>query len=226
MMAKNTGWLDAFSLIFTVIMGGFFAVWTVRGDFVDNLLATDRSMTWQFIRSSGIMAYILFTISTLWGLALSSKIVKDWSPGTLSMLMHTTVSWLGVVFAALHAILLLFDQYVPYQPAELVIPFIGPYRPLAVGLGTLTFWIMLLVALSFPVKKWLGHRRWKLLHYTSYAGFFLVTAHALFAGTDANRIGFQVLLSVAVLVTVILTAYRVGLHTPARQHPARRKQGV
>jgi predicted ferric reductase len=170
-------------------------------------------------------AYILFTVSTLWGLALSSKIVKDWSPGTLSLLLHTTVSWLGVVFAALHAFLLLFDGYMPYQPAELVIPFIGPYRPLAVGLGTLSWWIMLLVALSFAVKTQLGHRRWKLLHYASYAGFFMGTAHALFAGTDAGKIGFQVVLGLAVLATAILTGYRIGANRPAKR-PVRTRQGA
>jgi predicted ferric reductase len=219
-MAKETGWLDTLSLIFSMVMVGLFAVWTVQGDYATNLLESDRSMTWQFIRSSGMTAYILFTVSTLWGLALSSKIVKDWSPGTLSMLLHTTVSWLAVGFAALHAFLLLFDGYVPYQPAEIAIPFIGPYRPLAVGLGTLSWWIILLVALSFAVKKQLGHRRWKLLHYTSYAGFFMVTAHALFAGTDAGKIGFQVVLGLAVLTTSILTGYRIGANKPAR-HPVR-----
>jgi methionine sulfoxide reductase heme-binding subunit len=224
-MAKQTGWIDTLSLIFSVVMIGLFAVWTMQGGFITRVLETDRSMTWQFIRSSGMTAYILFTISTLWGLALSSKIVKDWSPGTLSMLLHTTVSWLGVGFAALHAFMLLFDEYVPYQPVELAIPFIGPYRPLAVGLGTLSFWIMLLVALSFKFKKQLGHHRWKLLHYTSYAGFFMVTAHALFAGTDAGKIGFRILLGVAVLVTMILTSYRVGMHKPTAQ-PARARQGA
>lgn len=224
-MAKQTGWMDALSLIFSVVMISLFVVWTIQGDFVAKLLETDRSMTWQFIRSSGITAYILFTVSTLWGLALSSKIVKDWSPGTLSMLLHTTVSWLGVGFAALHAFILLFDAYVPYRPIELVIPFIGPYRPLAVGLGTLSFWIILLVSLSFAFKKRLGHRRWKLLHYTSYAGFFMVTVHALFAGADAGKIGFRILLGLAVLATVILTGYRVGIGKPAKQ-PVRARQGV
>lgn len=225
-MTKETGWIDTLSLVFSMVMVGFFAVWTVQGGFVTKLLETDRSMTWQFIRSSGIAAYILFTVSTLWGLALSSKIVKDWSPGTLSMLLHSTVSWVGVGLAALHAVLLLFDEYVPYQPAELVIPFTGPYRPLAVGLGTLSFWIMLLVALSFAIKKRLGHRRWKLLHYAAYVGFFMVTAHALFAGTDATRIGFRIMVGAAVLVTLILTGYRIGTAQSAAKRPARSRQGA
>jgi predicted ferric reductase len=213
-MTKETGWIDSLSLLFIIAMISFFALWTVQGDFAAKLLEMDRSMTWPLIRASGVMAYILFTVSMLWGLALSSKIVKDWSPGTLSMLLHTTVSWLGVGFATLHAFLLLFDQYVPYRLTELIIPFIGPYRPAAVGLGTLTLWIMVMVASSFAFKKRLGHRRWKLFHYISYAGFFMVTGHALLAGTDSSKIGFKVMLGLAMLVTVMLTGYRIGAGKP------------
>jgi sulfoxide reductase heme-binding subunit YedZ len=219
-MTKETGWYDTLSLVFSAVMISLFAYWTVQGNFFAGVLKTDRSMTWQLIRASGLTAYSLFTLSTLWGLALSSKIVKDWSPGSLSMLLHSTVSWLGIGFAAVHAVLLLFDQYIPYHVAEILVPFTGPYRPLAVGLGTLTFWIMLLVSLSFSVKKQLGHRRWKLLHYTSYAGFFLVTLHAVLAGTDAGRIGLQSLLGLAVLSVVILTGLRIGARKPGKQ-PAR-----
>lgn len=222
-MTKDTNWLDAVSLAFITGTVTLFAYWTVQADLLGGLFQRDQAMTWQVIRASGLTAYMLFTASTLWGLALSSKIVKDWSPGTLSMLLHTSVSWLGVGFAAVHAVLLLFDEYVTYRVSEILVPFTGPYRPLAVGLGTLTFWIMLLVASSFSIKKRLGHQRWKLLHYTSYAGFFMVTLHALLAGTDAGRIGFQILLGLATLFVVVLTGYRVGASKNGKpnRHPAR-----
>ncbi len=210
------------SLFASIAIIGLVAVWTVENGFVTGVLNTGRSMTWQYIRASGITAYILFAVSTLWGVALSSKAVKDWSPGPLSMLLHASTSWLGVGFAALHALLLLFDQYVPYRPVEILIPFTGPYRPIAVGLGTITFWLMVLVAFSFAAKKRIGHRRWKLLHYTSYAGFFTVTVHALLAGTDAGRLGFQILFVLAALSVAALTGYRAGMSKPGK---ARAHQG-
>jgi len=216
-MSKEKGWVDLLSLGFSAAVIGFFAIWTLHSGFLTGLVTADQSMVWQFVRSSGLTAYILFTLSTLWGLALSAKIVQDWSPGTLSMLLHSSLSWLGVAFGGIHVFLLLFDTYVPYRPLELLIPFTGPYRPLAVGLGTLTLWIMLLVTLSFSIKKQLGHRRWKLLHYTSYVGFFLVTAHALFAGTDAGKIGFQLVFGLATLLVVVATVYRIRANKSARR---------
>lgn len=208
MTKTNTTLIDSLSLAFSLGVLAFVAAWTLHGGFLTRLV--DDSMIWQLIRSSGLTAYILFTLSTLWGLALSSKIVKDWSPGTLSLLLHSGVSWLGVGFALIHAGLLLFDEYVSYSLLDILIPFMGEYRPFVVGLGTLTFWLMVLVTMSFAFKKRLGHKRWKSLHYASYGGFFMVTAHAYLAGTDADKIGFQILLGVAMLVVLTLTGYRIG----------------
>lgn len=221
-MTGSTRWMDTLTFIFSAAILIAVAAWTLNGQFIPGLLANDRSITWQLIRSTGITAYILITVSTLWGLKLSGKFVKEWSPGTLSVLLHNSVSWLGIGFAALHAILLLFDEYVTYRPVEIIIPFLGPYRPVAVGLGITSFWILLLVALSFAVKHRLGYHRWKKLHYASYAAFFMVTVHALFAGTDAEKLGFKLFLGLAVFLVVILTGYRIGV-SKTKIRPARKQ---
>jgi len=218
MSKSNTLVVDVLSLGFSIVILSLVALWTIQGDFITQMV--DQSMTWQLIRSSGMSAYILFTMSTVWGLALSSKIVKDWSPGTLSMLLHATVSWMGVVFTIIHMGLLLFDEYVTYQIHQVLLPFMHDYRPVAVGLGILSFWIMLIVAVSFQFKKYLGHKNWKLLHYLSYLSFFMITAHAVFAGSDADKLGFQILLGLAVVGVVTLTGYRMGA---GKKPPARKR---
>jgi DMSO/TMAO reductase YedYZ heme-binding membrane subunit len=115
--------------------------------------------------------------------------------------------------------------------ADIFVPFTGPYRPLATGLGTLTFWIILIVTPSFALKKRLfSHQVWKKLHYTSYAAFLMATAHGLTAGTDAGNPGFQILLGGSVVLTVILLGYRIGVKqsskskAPSPRHNASRVQ--
>jgi predicted ferric reductase len=205
-MVKPNRLLDTLSLIFSLLMVGGLAFWTLRSD----LFWRETASTWELIRSSGITAYLLFTLSMVWGLALSTRVVKDWSPGSLSMTLHTGISWTGVGLALVHAVLLLFDEYFTYQVWDILVPFIGPYRPLAVGLGTLTFWLMVAVSLSFTFKKKLGRQRWKLLHYTSYAGFFMVTAHAFFAGSDTDKMGFRLVLMLSVALVMLLSGYRLA----------------
>jgi sulfoxide reductase heme-binding subunit YedZ len=102
------------------------------------------------------------------------------------------------------------------------VPFVGPYRPVATGLGTLAFWILVVVTPSFALKKRLfSYRAWRTLHYLSYAAFILVTAHGLLTGTDATKLGFQVLFGVSVLLSVILLGYRIGVKQASGAKPGR-----
>ena len=137
-------------------------------------------------RSAGISAYLLLFASMVWGLFVSGQHVKDWSPGTLSLTMHTAVAWLALMLGFTHALLLLGDTYFSYTLSDVLVPFTGPYRPLEVGLGTLALWLTLVVTLSFQVKRRIGHRAWRWIHLTSYVAFGMVTIHGLTAGTDSE----------------------------------------
>src|SRR5258706_7177033 len=112
-------------------------------------LASDSQIAWYLIRAAGMTAYSLLAASTIWGLFLSSRLIKDWTPGTVSMLFHSTISWLAVVFSLAHVGLLLFDTYYSYKLTDLVIPFVGPYRPFVVVFGIITPCLLLGVRISF-----------------------------------------------------------------------------
>ncbi len=181
-------------------------------------LASDSQIAWYLIRAAGMTAYSLLAASTIWGLFLSSRLIKDWTPGTVSMLFHSTISWLAVVFSLAHVGLLLFDTYYSYKLTDLVIPFVGPYRPFAVGLGIISIWLILAVTISFSFRKLIGHRAWLWLHYTSYIAFVLVTAHALLAGTDGTQPGMLAIMGISTFLVFALLAVRVA-RTPVRKLP-------
>jgi sulfoxide reductase heme-binding subunit YedZ len=173
-------------------------------------LYSDKKLAWHLVRSSGIVSYVLLMASTIWGLFLSSQVVQDWSLGVISMTLHSTLSWLGLLFGIGHGLLLMFDDYFTYTIGNILIPFTGPYRPEVVGLGTLAVWLLLGISISFPMRRYLGNRLWKRLHYLSYAAFALVTAHGLFAGTDSTHTGFRLLVGVGVMLVVLLIGLRLG----------------
>jgi len=158
----------------------------------------------------GNIAYILLTASMLWGLLLIVKPLRQTLSSPMSLLLHATVSWLAVVFALGHALLLLIDTYFSYTLASILIPFLGEYRPLWVGLGVIAFWLLLVVNISFNIRRRIGNRAWRWLHYTSYGAFVLVTLHTLFAGTDAGLFGMKVLLGASVAGVALLFLWRVG----------------
>ena len=226
-MDNETHWLDNLSLAFSVLVVGLAAAWLVRSGTFDAAFAANDNLTWYLIRASGITGYILITLSVMWGLALSSSAVKNWSPGPLTMVIHATISWLGLLFGMIHALLLMADRYLTYRLMDIAVPFVGPYRPFATGLGTLAFWVLVVVTPSFALKKHLfSYRVWRTLHYLSYLAFILVTAHGLLAGTDAPKLGFQIMFGASVLLSVILIGYRIGVKQAAgaksnRARPAR-----
>ena len=211
------GWIDWLILVFVLVIGGLSLYFTVQAGALNVSLFADSQWAWHLVRGCGMIAYTLMAASTLWGVFLSSRLVKDWSPGPLSLLLHATTSWLAVLFAIAHAVLLLWDGYYHYEVSDLLVPFTGPYRPLPVGLGIISLWLTVAITLSFSVRKRIGQRLWQWLHYTSYAGFALISVHAFFSGTDAVQPGLRLVLigfsvSVAVLF-IVRVAQSLGRRT-------------
>ncbi len=204
------GWIDWLIVLVIVIIAAVSFVATIgSGAFNVSLASSDTRWSWYLVRSAGMTAYTLLAASMLWGLFLSSRILKDWSPGPLTMLLHATTSWLAVVLSAAHALLLLFDNFYTFTLPDLLVPFIGPYRPFAVGLGVVAFWLTLAVTVSFSLRKLIGHRNWQWLHYTSYGAFVLITIHALLAGTDASQGGIRLILFGFAACVAVLLSWRL-----------------
>jgi hypothetical protein len=171
---------------------------------------------WYLSRSMGIIAYLLMSASVMWGLVLSSKIVKEVAPPPAALAVHNAISWAGIGLGALHALALLFDTYYTYSLFDVLMPFIGPYRPGWVGLGTLSLYAMTVVSMSFAWRKWLGQTGWRILHYMSFLFYVLVTVHGLMAGTDSASPAVRLLYVGSVLGTLFLINYRLLAARKAR----------
>jgi DMSO/TMAO reductase YedYZ heme-binding membrane subunit len=190
--------------------GGLYLLTGVNlADLLSALLGIGGKTPWHLSRSAGTVAYLLLLGSTVWGLLLSSKIIKEAVPAVLSLAMHNILSWLALAFTGLHALVLLLDNYFTYTLADLTIPFIGPYRPGWVGLGIMAFYTMALVSISFSFRKRMGQKHWRNLHYLSFAVFILATAHGIGAGTDSSKMGMQLIYLGSGLLVFFLTSYRL-----------------
>jgi predicted ferric reductase len=172
-------------------------------------LGITAKTSWYFSRSAGTVAYLLLAGATIWGLLLSTKIIKEAVPAALALAMHNILSWLAIVFTGLHALALLFDDYFTYTLADLTIPFIGPYQPGWVGLGIIGLYLMLLTTISFYFRKQIGQKRWRQLHYLTFAVYVLATLHGAMAGTDNGNLGMQVMYWGSGLLVFFLTNYRL-----------------
>jgi len=211
------------SLILGVLGGlillatGWLLTSTPAGLALAQALAITEKTPWYFTRSAGTVAYLLLASSTIWGLLLSTKLLKEHIPAALSLAMHNILSWLAVVLTSLHALALLWDSYYSYSLADLTVPFIGPYKPGWVGLGIIGFYLMFLTSLSFNFRKQIGQKRWRQLHYLTFGVYLLATVHGVTAGTDSGNLGMQLLYWGSGLLVLFLTNFRllVGKGKPA-----------
>ncbi|MCP4359444.1 MAG: hypothetical protein GY796_15645 [Chloroflexi bacterium] len=162
---------------------------------------------WYLTRASGTVGYLLMAASIIWGLLLSTKLIKQAIPASISLAMHNYLSWSSIALTAFHAFLLLFDKYYTFNLFHLLVPFIGPYNPVGVGLGIIAFYIMLLTAGSFYFRKQIGQKRWRKLHYLTFAAFILATLHGWTAGTDSVQLATMYVASG--LSVLFLTLYRI-----------------
>jgi len=157
---------------------------TVLSTLSDWLGVQSQSLAWYSSRLLGFLAYGALALSVIYGLLLSSGILDAIAHRAVSLTLHQDLSAVAIGLTALHGALLALDTFVPQTVRQLVIPFSGPYRPVWVGVGQVAFYVMLIVYGSFYVRRQMGQRGWRLLHYTTLLAFAGATLHGLLTGTD------------------------------------------
>lgn len=162
---------------------------------------------WYLVRSSGTVAYLFLAASTIWGLIISSKFLKDRFPGQLTLAMHNYLSWIAIGLTVMHAVLLLFTSFMDYSVLDLLVPFSGPYRPFWVGIGIIAFYLMILTTLTFYVRNRIGYRTFHLIHYLTYGLFVMSLLHSWFSGTDTPAL--EIVYLVTGLLVIFLTLFRI-----------------
>ncbi len=188
-------------------------------------MRTDPSI-WMLARSSGLLAYGLLTASILVGIVLKSRPFDRIRPARITDL-HRFLAILGLGAIAIHGTALVLDTTVRISPAALFVPGLVPYRPLATSLGVLAAELMLVVYVSFPLRRRIGTRTWRRLHWATYAVFTLATVHGLAAGSSTHEAWALLLYGSATGAVLGATGWRVLVpptkggrrHVPDRDRP-------
>jgi sulfoxide reductase heme-binding subunit YedZ len=176
---------------------------------MSDMLVAAGPLFWFASRAFGLVAYTALTLEVLLGLGASTGYL-DRTIGRARV--HELHRWLSAIVLAtlgMHALVLLGDQTVKLSFVDLLVPFRGPYRPLAVGLGVLAGYALLTLHVSHMLRKLIGPRAWRRLHYISFGTFVLATLHGILAGSDASKLGLKALYVGAALLVSGLTFLRL-----------------
>ena len=191
---------------------------------VSGVLAADpSSLPWLFERSFAFMAYIAVTLSVVYGLLLSTNVLDAIAHRPVNFTLHQDLAALGLGMAGIHGALLGLDASMPFSLAQMLVPGAAPYAPLAVGVGQVSLYLMALVTASFYVRRRIGQRAWRTLHYVTFLAFAGATAHGIAAGTDSGAPWARWVYLVSMSVVAFLLAYRIGLSVAERAEARRRE---
>lgn len=164
---------------------------------------------WILARASGLLAYALLTASVLVGLVLKARPFGA-RPRPASVAdTHRFLAVLGLGAIALHGSALVLDRTVTISPVALVLPGLVPYRPFWTALGVVAAELTVLVYVSFGLRRRIGARAWRGLHWLTYAIFALATEHGLMAGTDSGRAWVLALYGAAVGAVLTAVGWRM-----------------
>ncbi len=160
------------------------------------IVATTLPVAWLVARAAGLAAFGALTASTWLGLAMSTRLLPTRFQRHL-LGWHRTLVWTSLSLVGLHVGALLADPMLHMGLSGALIPFASPWRPAAVAAGVVAGWASLMLAVSFPMRKWIGQKTWRRLHYASFAAFVLALGHALASGTDLAGAGGPLLTAIA-----------------------------
>lgn len=177
------------------------------------------NVEWMVIRASGIVAFTMLALATIWGLLISTKLLGKVVKARPLTYFHESLGLGALIATIVHMVMLGLDDYIHFGPSQILVPGASSWRPFAVSLGVVAFYATTIVSLSFYVKRWIGHERWKTIHFIAFGTYLATLMHGVLAGTDTMHpviLGLYVTSAALVFGLVAVRAL-----TPA-QTPSRR----
>jgi sulfoxide reductase heme-binding subunit YedZ len=164
---------------------------------------------WALGRGNGIVALAFLTLSVALGVASRSGRQLLALPRFGIADVHRFVALAATLFVLLHLGLLFFDPYAKLRVVDFVVPFLGAYRPLWQGLGTVGFDLLIVVILTSLLRHRLGLRLFRAVHWSTYLLWPVAMAHALGNGSDTGAIWFQAFAGCCGLLVVAVLIWRL-----------------
>jgi predicted ferric reductase len=175
----------------------------------------------------GLVAITLLSLNVLLGLLMSVKYnpVREWPHRKVKTFqLHNWTGYLALAVSGAHAVTLLFSSQEHFRVLDLLYPLGYEKQPLVNGLGALALYLVSFVVVTSYFRQEIGRRRWKLLHYTTYAAAVVFFVHSILTDPtlkdkpidyfDGEKVYIEIL-AVLILVAIGLRIrYRWVRHVP------------
>jgi sulfoxide reductase heme-binding subunit YedZ len=181
---------------------------------------TDMSGTtafWYASRATGIVALVLLTAVLVLGILVNRQGRLPGLPKFAVTSLHRNISLLTVALVAIHVLTAVLDTYVSIPVSAGVIPFASGYERFWLGLGAISFDLMLAMIITSLLRGRLNRTLWRAIHLLAYASWPVALAHSIGSSRDLQH-GWMLYLGICcALMVAIAIIWRLA-HA-ARQVP-------
>jgi sulfoxide reductase heme-binding subunit YedZ len=165
------------------------------------------TLPWYVARSSGLVAWALLAASVVWGLLMTSKVMRGRTKNSWLLDLHRWLGGLALIFTGVHVVSIMGDTYVHFGLASVLVPLATNWHPLAVAWGVASMYLLVAVELTSLARRHLSNRLWKRVHFLSFPLFVTSTLHGVTAGTDGRTpmalIGALLVAGAVTMLTVV-----------------------
>jgi predicted ferric reductase len=172
------------------------------------------SAYWYLTRSTGAVAMVLLTLTVALGVADVRRYASELWPRFLIDGLHRNLALLTIVFLVLHILTSVLDSFAPIGLFDAVIPFTGSYRPFWLGLGAVSFDLLLAVTITSLLRRRVGYSAWRAVHWLSYASWPIALLHGFGTGSDVKDTWLMGLSLACLAVVVVSVVVRVAAGWP------------
>lgn len=164
---------------------------------------------WWVSRATGMVGGLLLVGSLVWGVLLSTRVLKPVDRPAWLLGLHRWMSSLGCIMIVVHMLALVGDNYVYFGWRELFVPWGSEWKNTPVALGVIAMYLLALVQISSLLMRWLPTRLWHAIHVSAYAVVWLGFVHGALAGTDVSNPVYQDLVMLLILAAMGFALVRV-----------------
>ena len=143
---------------------------------------------WFATRGAGIVSLLMLTASVTFGLVTVTRFQAAGWPRFLNYELHRRISLLSVVFLVVHILAAVFDPFTKLGLVAALVPLASSWKPVPVAFGVVSVYLFVALIATSLLRKRVGQRAWRLIHWTSYAMWPLALAHSFLSGSDAGSL--------------------------------------
>jgi sulfoxide reductase heme-binding subunit YedZ len=170
-------------------------------------------LLWYTTRGAGAVSLVLLSAVVVLGLLARVRFEAHGWPRFLSAAVHGDLALMTLVFLLLHIVTAVVDPFTHLGLAALV-PLGSYYRTFWLALGAIAFELMLAIVATSLLRKHIGARVWRAIHWLAYASWPLAVLHGVGTGTDGTAVWMLVIDGVCVVAVGVALIWRVAAAPP------------